>query len=133
MTVSGEDFDREVARKRSRQAGLYCEVLHEANGRTVLAPSGEIDLTVKETFARRLDDVLELDVPRTVVVDLHRVTFMDSSGLNALAQARRRAERSGIRLVVTGAASIVRQALEITGLGELLGHEPGSTAGDAQG
>ena len=61
---------------------------------------------------------------RQVVVDLDAVTFLDSSGLSALALGHRRAAATGIHLQVAAAGPAARRALEVSGLWQLLGTEP---------
>lgn len=56
-----------------------------------------------------------------LVVDALGVTFMDSSGVNALVRARERASRLGGSVHVVAQSTAVRRVLEITGLEEHLG------------
>jgi anti-anti-sigma factor len=67
--------------------------------------------------APRLADALVEIAGSTVVVDLSRLTFMDSTGISALVVARNRilADDQG-ELVVTRPTGIVRTALEVVGL-----------------
>ena len=62
--------------------------------KTLVAASGEIDLSTAEAFERELTRAIEERAPNGIVVDLSRVTFMDSTALNCLvrcfeAQSRR--------------------------------------------
>jgi anti-anti-sigma factor len=50
-----------------------------------------------------------------VVVDLHDVTFMDSSGIRVLITAHQHAENRGARLSILVGTSRVRQTLELSG------------------
>ena len=56
-----------------------------------------------------------------LVVDAVDVTFMDSSGVNALVRARERAAALDGSLHVVAGSAGVRRVLEITGLDERLG------------
>jgi anti-anti-sigma factor len=56
-----------------------------------------------------------------LVVDAREVTFMDSSGVNALVRARERAATLGGSLHVVTRHAAVRRVLQITGLEERLG------------
>ena len=58
-----------------------------------LVVEGEVDLATAERFGEALLAVL--DGHRELHVDLRAVTFMDSTGLRALLETRRRAEESG--------------------------------------
>jgi anti-sigma B factor antagonist len=87
-------------------------------GRIRLA--GELDLSavacVEEAVEQALDD------PRVelVVLDLARVTFLDSSALGAIVRGRRAAIGRSRRLVVANATGHVRRVLDITGVAETL-------------
>jgi len=56
----------------------------------------------------------------TVTVDLSGVTFMDSSGLNALIAAAKLAGESDCELAVCSPSDPVRRLFEIAGVGEVL-------------
>jgi anti-sigma B factor antagonist len=79
----------------------------------IVALHGELDLASADGLADALVEV----AGSTVVVDLSDLTFMDSTGISALAVARNRilAEGQG-QLVVTRPGGIVGKALEIVGL-----------------
>lgn len=85
---------------------------------TVVWAHGEIDVATAPALMHELAVALRAQQCR-VIVDLTQVTFMDASGLDALAIARRRADvRDGeVRLV--GACGIVRKVLHITGLEQI--------------
>ncbi|MCW3000911.1 MAG: anti-sigma-factor antagonist [Conexibacter sp.] len=92
------------------------------DGRVAMALRGELDLGTVPQFRDRLADA-ERD-GTTLVVDLRRVTFIDSSGIGELLGAHQRARRTGRRLVVvrdenTSVADVLRvsaldRKLEVT-------------------
>ena len=59
-----------------------------------------------------------------VGVDLARVTFIDSSGLSVLVQARQRVDELGRRFEIRAASRPARRVLEISGLDATLGLRP---------
>jgi anti-anti-sigma factor len=80
---------------------------------------GELDLASAPELRsqlRPLDGDLE--------VDLAGLTFLDSSGMNALVDVHRDRDARGHRLVIRGASGIVLRALTITGLTEFFDLEP---------
>jgi anti-sigma B factor antagonist len=82
---------------------------------TMISVKGEIDLMRAQQLESQISDTL--DAPsKTVEVDLSGVTFMDSSGISALLKGRRHADLRGKSYRVTGAAGIVREVLELTGV-----------------
>jgi anti-sigma B factor antagonist len=89
-------------------------------GLRVVAISGEHDLNTAPDLRARLDELIEAGDP--VIVDLTPATFVDSSILGVLLDARRRAQKAGIGLAVAqgDGADAVARVLEITGLREEL-------------
>lgn len=85
----------------------------------VLDVAGVVDMSTSPELASALELVTAMS--RGVVVDLTDVSFLDSSGLNALLQGRRALDALGIPLrVVTAAEGAVRRVFEITQLLEPL-------------
>lgn len=93
-------------------------VLDDAAGDVVVVVvEGEHDIYTAPALRERLEEALGRD--GGVVVDLTAATFVDSSILGALLDARRRAQEEGRGFVVLlGAAAEpgVRRILDITGL-----------------
>jgi anti-sigma B factor antagonist len=85
-------------------------------GLAVLTISGEHDLSTAPTLRRRLDVLLEEGT--ATVVDLSSATFIDSSILGVILDARRRAAEAEIGFAVVNAngADAVDRVLEVTGL-----------------
>ena len=83
----------------------------------VVVVEGEHDIYTAPTLRERLDEALERR--GGVVVDLTAATFVDSSVLGALEDARRRAIESGQGFVVCVGETVepgVQRILDITGL-----------------
>ncbi|MGH3307714.1 MAG: STAS domain-containing protein [Nocardioides sp.] len=91
-------------------AGRYAH-----DGHTIVWVRGEIDLATAPGLMRELSVAVGADNCR-VIVDLTHVTFMDSTGLNALVSARRRADAGNGEVRLVGASGMVRKVLRITGL-----------------
>ncbi|EDY61305.1 anti-sigma F factor antagonist [Streptomyces sviceus ATCC 29083] len=87
----------------------------DADGITVLGLDGEIDHQSVGGLTRALARA-DAAVGRRVVIDLSRVTFMDSSGVNALIAAFQSAQAVGgwLRLVVV--RGTVLRTLQLVGL-----------------
>lgn len=74
---------------------------------------GELDAST----CRGLTEHLVVGLPGSLIVlDLRRLTFMDSSGLGAIHAARRRAIDNGGTLVLSRPNPVVYQVLQSTGL-----------------
>ena len=63
---------------------------------------------------------VERSSPPTVVIDLSRVTFLDSSGLRCIVTADERARDEGRRLVIVRGPDPVQRVFSITRLEERL-------------
>jgi len=107
-------------------SGILRGRLYDHGDEIVYALAGEIDLSVADDLAVRIAELLRLG-PRTVVLDLARLTFLDSSGCRALVMGAREAAGRGRRLVLRNVGGSPRRVLEMTGIGEALDveDEPG--------
>ena len=81
--------------------------------------TGELDLASAYVFDRRLLSV-EARVPELIVVDLRKVSMIDSAGLARLVSAQRRARRGGWRLVLVKGNRTIQRVLQLTHLDGLL-------------
>ena len=89
----------------------------------IVTLQGELDLAQARDLRHALMAACSR-AGRLVVVDLLRVTFVDSTILGVLVGTRKRLE-PGCRIVVVNAAPIVMRVMRITGLLEALGaHAP---------
>jgi anti-sigma B factor antagonist len=84
---------------------------------TIVALSGDLDLSTAPALREVLLDLVGQPL---VVLDVERCTFLDSTVLGVLVAASRRMAGEGGDLVGVGAQGIVRNALRLTGLRELL-------------
>ena len=80
----------------------------------IVALEGELDVAGAPDFEATVDEAIQPG-PYRVVIDLDRLTFMDSSGIGALVNAHQAALAAGNQLVVRGCSKPIRRVLEITG------------------
>src|SRR5215210_5690444 len=85
----------------------------------VIAVRGELDMASALSLAAPLTDLAN-DGERAVLLDLSRLTFMDSTGMSVLLNARRRLTRQGRDMVVVCPSGAVRRVLEMTSMLETL-------------
>ena len=83
---------------------------------TIVAASGEIDLYTAPRLAAELNSVLARDDAARIVVDMSGVDFCDSTGMNVLLSALKRAREQGGELELAGPRPAVRKILQVTGL-----------------
>jgi anti-sigma B factor antagonist len=86
------------------------------SGLAVLAITGEHDLSTAPVLRQRLDGLIADG--DSIVVDLSPATFVDSSILGVILDARRRAEAGGLGFAVShpNGTDPVGRVLDITGL-----------------
>jgi anti-sigma B factor antagonist len=98
--------------KLGAEAGFAIEVDKRETGvRVVLR--GELDHGTIGVLRERLEQV-EADDPDLLLIDLRRLSFIDSSGLRELATAVRRGRQAGRRVVLAKGRGPVEDVLAIT-------------------
>ncbi|MEU2390309.1 STAS domain-containing protein [Streptomyces sp. NPDC007369] len=109
---------------RSGDRGPGIEV-DTRGGTVVVRPYGEMDIARAQTFRQALFEALTGE-PRLsdVVVDLQHLAFCDSSGLNALLDARTAVAATGQHLYLAAPRAQFLRLLEVTGTKELFTIEP---------
>ena len=96
---------------------------------TIIAVSGELDLASADQLDEAIRDAQESATTRWIVVDLEDLSLLDSTGLNVLLEARRRARDNGNRLrFVRSRHDQVKRLLSLTETSDLL-FPSGSGAG----
>jgi anti-anti-sigma factor len=84
----------------------------------VIAIAGEVDLSVVEEFSVALEPY---SPARAVVLDMDKVTFLDSSALHVLLQAKQRVAESGGKVVLVASDdSVVASLFALTGMDDSL-------------
>ena len=91
----------------------------ERDGLVRVALKGELDLS---TVGKVQDELrrVEASSPPVVVLDLSRLTFLDSTGLRCLVTADERARDEGRRVVIVRGPEAVQWVFSITRLEEHL-------------
>ena len=87
---------------------------------TVVSPHGEIDYGNVDALRTALADVTQTET-NDVVVDLARVTFIDSTALSALVDAKQRLAELGRSLTVRKSQPRVKRVLQLAGVNGYLG------------
>jgi anti-sigma B factor antagonist len=85
---------------------------------SVLPLEGEIDLHVSPRIAADLAAMIA-DKPPQLVVDLSRVTYVDSSGLAVLIEAMQSVKNYGGQFALVGIQETVRSIFEIARLDQV--------------
>jgi anti-anti-sigma factor len=87
--------------------------------RAIVAVRGDFDLQVAERVVAEIEKVEER-APALLVIDLSRLSFLDSSGMGVIAAAQARAVEAGRRIVLVKPPYSVRRAFELSGFDEVI-------------
>jgi anti-anti-sigma factor len=103
------------------------------DGGVIVELRGELDTATDDALRMLLVDLAETR-PRRIVVDMQHVSFVDSTGIGALAAGYNAAVRVGVDYRVRHVAPFVDKQLRLTGLYDQLvaGGEPANST-DANG
>lgn len=89
-------------------------------GHVILRLAGELDLQAADGFRQRAEAAMERHDCNRLIVNMKKVSFIDSSGLGAiLGRYRRIALRQG-RMIIVGPPSHVRAVLEVSGVTRII-------------
>jgi anti-anti-sigma factor len=91
----------------------------DRNGLVHIALMGELDLSTVAKVQEELQKV-EAASPPTLVMDLSKLTFLDSTGLRCIITADERAREDGRRMVIVRGPDPVQRVFAITRLEERL-------------
>jgi anti-sigma B factor antagonist len=91
----------------------------DRNGLVHVALVGELDLSTVAKVQEELRRV-EAAAPATLVVDLSKLTFLDSTGLRCIVTADERARNEGRRIVIVRGPDAVQRVFAITRLEDRL-------------
>jgi anti-anti-sigma factor len=91
--------------------------------RAVVALAGELDVNTASQVADALGELAGENPLTSVVVDVSRLSFVDSTGLRVILAGRESLQALGATLTLDGASGVVERVLEMTGLRGLLAQQ----------
>lgn len=91
------------------------------DGIAVLALEGELDLAITPRLRAQIEHAAD---GRALVIDMRRVTFVDSAALKELLRARSELPARDVRLVLAGVPPPVRRLLDLTRTADLFEDAP---------
>lgn len=89
----------------------------------VVSPEGDIDMSRSPEFRSSLREVNDTK-PGTLVVNLEKVGYMDSSGLATLVECMRTAKGNSTEMILCGMNERVKAIFEIARLDQFFRIEP---------
>ncbi|MBR5095386.1 MAG: STAS domain-containing protein [Oscillospiraceae bacterium] len=87
------------------------------SGRLTVSLRGELDQHEARETMRALEDLLEEQLPRELVLDLSGLTFMDSSGVALLIRTSRLVRELGGKIWIEDPAPQPKRVIEAAGIG----------------
>ena len=102
----------------------------DPNSTEVLALEGEIDLHRSPQLKQEISAIIDRR-PACILVDLSRVSYMDSSGLAVLVETLQRLSGNGGKLGLFGLGQSVRHIFEIARLDQVFQIFPDESAARA--
>ena len=98
---------------------LSIEISRTPEGTLLVTLKGEMDIVSSGEFGRRMTE-LEANGSTHLIVDLGGLTFIDSSGINALVQAVRSIEARGGTGVLAAPSPSARRVFEIAQIAQVV-------------
>lgn len=102
--------------------GTFDVATNFVDGQVLLQISGELDCATAAQLRQAMDDLRGRTIA-TLVLDLARLTFIDSSGLHEIVVAFKRQREAGGELVIRDPNPSTRRVLDIVGLSQVLAVE----------
>lgn len=83
--------------------------------------SGELDHHSSEEVRVRIDDRIDRDNIKKLIMNFNGVTFMDSSGIGVVVGRYKKMNATGGKLCITNINKGVRRVFELSGLFKMIG------------
>jgi stage II sporulation protein AA (anti-sigma F factor antagonist) len=93
-------------------------------GQVVVEVAGDVDMLTAGQLRNALTEAVRVAGTGPVVVDLSRVRFLDSSGVQVLVDGYHTAMVAGGTLTIRGASGTAARVLHIVGLAQILDVDP---------
>ncbi len=94
---------------------MQVQVIRRKNN-LIVRLKGELDHHSAITFRQALEMELQRDAVKNLIINMEKLTFMDSSGLGAILGRYKQVKAKGGRVVICGLGNHNRKILEIGGL-----------------
>ena len=91
-------------------------IYQKEDKRLIFKISEDIDEYVVQKIRRRLDNEIERYMPKEVIFDFNKVSFMDSAGIGLLIGRYKLVDMLGGKVEVTNLTTPVRKIFEMSGV-----------------
>ncbi|WP_409994220.1 anti-sigma F factor antagonist [Parageobacillus genomosp. 1] len=86
----------------------------------IIRLSGELDHHTAEELREKVTDTLEREAIRHIVLNLERLTFMDSSGLGVILGRYKQIKNLGGEMIVCAVSPTVKRLFDMSGLFKII-------------
>ncbi len=100
----------------------------ERVGTLVVRVGGELDVRTAGAFRDKVDELVAASAQQRVVLNLSRVTFLDSTGLGAILGRVRRWKERDRQVVLVPPSGVARTVLDMAALGRTVAVYPSERA-----
>ena len=91
-------------------------IYQKKDKRLIFEISEDIDECIVQKIRRRLDNEIERYMPKEVIFDFNKVSFMDSAGMGLLIGRYKLVDMLGGKVEVTNLTTPVRKIFEMSGV-----------------
>jgi len=95
----------------------------------IASPEGELDHLQAERLRAQIDSAFEKSPCKHIILDMAKVSFMDSSGIGMIIGRYKNAEKHGGQLALANMNETISKLFEISGLAKII--RRAKTVGDA--
>lgn len=88
----------------------------DQDGQAIIALNGELDPHTSPGFSAVYDQILADEAVTSIIIDIERLGFVDSSGMRTIIHSHAASEDSQKELALRNPSPTVARLLEITGL-----------------
>lgn len=103
---------------------------HREGDRLIVAPSGKLDTLNAPQFLKLLQELLA-EKPAACLLDLSKVTFLSSSGLQSLLGAAKISKKEEIRFAVCCMQAMVKDVFSLSGFDRFIESYPSKQEAEA--
>ena len=105
---------------RTKEANFMEIIAKSADRNLLLEFKGEMDHHGARNALRELEMAVDAALPKTLMLDMTGVTFMDSSGIALILRAQQRMQLLDGSIVVCNVPAQARRVLDAAGIGRLV-------------
>ena len=95
-------------------------ILHSKKDTLIVRVLGDLDLVSADEIREKLDNSLEETRAQNLLLDLSKITFMDSSGLGVILGRYRQIKEGRGQMIIYGIKPSLKKILEISGIMSLM-------------